>query len=106
MRNDERQGVLVLGANVDEVDVEAVDLGLELRKGVQLRLAVSPVVIRSPVANEFPKLRQLRPLRLICNRLGVGPARRLEAAAEICDVLVGQVRAEGPDGGVFSWGDY
>ena len=29
--DDERQGVLVLRANVDEVDVEPVDLGDELR---------------------------------------------------------------------------
>ena len=36
MIDDERQRVLVLRANVDEVDVEPVDLGDELRQRVQL----------------------------------------------------------------------
>ena len=31
MRDDQRQRVLVLGANVDEVNVQAIDLGEELR---------------------------------------------------------------------------
>jgi len=31
MRDDQRQRVVVLRANVDEVDVEPVDLGRELR---------------------------------------------------------------------------
>jgi hypothetical protein len=31
VRDDERQGVLVLRTDVEEVDVEAVDLGHELR---------------------------------------------------------------------------
>jgi hypothetical protein len=31
MRHDQRQRVIVLGAHVDEVDVESVDLGDELR---------------------------------------------------------------------------
>ena len=46
----ERQRVLVLRANVDEVDVQPVDLGDELREGVQARLARAPVVFRHPVA--------------------------------------------------------
>jgi hypothetical protein len=48
---------------VDEVDVRPVDLGHEVRQGVQLRLAPAPVVLRRPVAGEFlnagPKRRRL-----------------------------------------------
>jgi len=41
--DDQRQRILVPGADVDEVDVEPVDLGDELRQGVELRLAGAPV---------------------------------------------------------------
>src|SRR3982751_3073854 len=39
VRDDQRQCVWMSRPDVDEVDVEAVDLGLELGKGVQLRFA-------------------------------------------------------------------
>jgi hypothetical protein len=42
--------MLVLRANVDEVDVEPVDLGDELRQGPEPRLALAPVVLGFPVA--------------------------------------------------------
>ena len=45
VRHDQRQRVLVLGLDVDEVDLHAVDLGRELRQRVQLRLGLAPVVL-------------------------------------------------------------
>ena len=54
--DDERQRVLVLRTDVDEVDVEAVDLGHELRERVQPRLARAPVVLGLPVAGELPRI--------------------------------------------------
>ena len=51
--DDERQRVFMLRTNVDEVNVEPVDLGDELRQGVQLRLALAPVVVRRPIAREL-----------------------------------------------------
>ena len=53
MRDDERQRVFVLRANVNEVNIEPIDLRHELRKGVKFRLALAPVVIGHPVAREF-----------------------------------------------------
>jgi hypothetical protein len=44
--DDQRQGVFMLGADVQEVVVEPVDLGHELRERVQLGLAPAPVVVR------------------------------------------------------------
>ena len=38
VRHDQRQRVLVLGPHVDEVDLDPVDLGRELRERVELRL--------------------------------------------------------------------
>ena len=52
VRDDQRQRVLVLGADVNEMNVQPVDLGHEVRQGVQLRLALAPVVVCPPVARE------------------------------------------------------
>ena len=49
MRDDQRERVLVLGADVDEMNVEPVDLGNEVRQGAQFRLALAPVVVSAPV---------------------------------------------------------
>ena len=54
VRDDERQRVLVLRADVDEMDVQPIDLGDELRQRVQPRLDLAPVVFRRPVARELP----------------------------------------------------
>jgi hypothetical protein len=51
--NDERQRILVLGPDMDEVDVQPVDLRQEMRKVVQHRLASAPVVVRRPVEREI-----------------------------------------------------
>ncbi len=40
VRHDQRQGVLVLGFDVDEVDVDPVDLGRELRERIELASAL------------------------------------------------------------------
>ena len=53
VRDDQRQRALVARLDVDEVDVEPVDLGLELREGVQLCLGLPPVVLGRPVACEL-----------------------------------------------------
>src|SRR5713226_2628348 len=44
MRDDERQRIFMFRANVNEVNVQSIDLGDELRQGVQSRLHLSPVV--------------------------------------------------------------
>ncbi len=50
--HDKRQRVLMLRANVDEVDVEAVDLGDEHRQRVELRFDLPPVVpVRRAIAH-------------------------------------------------------
>jgi hypothetical protein len=50
--DDERQRILMLRTYVEEVDVQTVDLGDELREGVESRLALAPVVLGRPVARE------------------------------------------------------
>ena len=59
VRDDQRQRVLLRRPDVDEMDVEFVDGGDELRKRVQLRLASAPVVFRCPVVREILHRREL-----------------------------------------------
>ena len=44
VRDDERQRIFMFRANVNEMNVEPIDLGHELRQGVQFRLALAPIV--------------------------------------------------------------
>src|SRR5512133_288539 len=83
--HDERQRVLVLGANVDEVDVYPVDLGDEVRESGEALLELAPVVIRGPIGGQRLNRLQLHALRGI--RLPVGPARRRDASTEICQFV-------------------
>ena len=88
----------MLRADVNEVDVDAVDLGDELRQGVQLRFDLAPVVFRPPIAHELLELCELHALRLIGNRFLVGPPRRVDAPAQIGERVVWNVDPERADG--------
>ena len=59
VRHDQRQRVWMLRAHVNEVDIDAVDVGHELWNGVQLRLALAPVVVRGPIVRELLNGREL-----------------------------------------------
>jgi hypothetical protein len=96
--DDHRQRVLVLRADVDEVDVQPVDLGDEVRQGSQFRLAPAPVVFGRPVAGEFLHDRQLRALRMILDEFLVGPAGGRDACAQRLQFCIGGDRdGERPD---------
>ena len=58
-----RQRVLVLGADVDEMNIQPVDLGHEVGQGVQFRLAVALVVAGPPVARQLPHHREPHAVR-------------------------------------------
>ena len=81
--DDEWQRAVVVRAGVDEVDVEPVDLGDELRQGVQLRLHHAPVVRGRPVVRESLHRRQLHALRRIRDGLLLGPLRGADASTEV-----------------------
>ncbi len=59
--DDEGQRIVMLRANVNEVNIQTVDLGDELRQGVQPRLDLPPVVIGLPIAHELLQGRQRHP---------------------------------------------
>jgi hypothetical protein len=81
--DDERQRILVRGADVDEVDVQSVDLGDELREGVQPGLTRAPVVVGHPVAGELLDHGQRHALGLICDGLFLGPVRGRDAPPKV-----------------------
>ena len=100
MIDDERQRVFMLGTNVDEVDVQPVDLGDELRQGVQSRLTGAPVVVGRPVAREVLHDRQGHALRVVLDRLLVREARAGEASPQVLELRRGDVDRERADRGV------
>jgi hypothetical protein len=84
-------------ANVDEMNVDAVDGGDELRKRVQPRLDLAPVVFLAPVAHQLLELCQLGALGLIRNGFTIGPTRCQQAPAEVDEIGLRNVDAEGAD---------
>jgi hypothetical protein len=98
VHDDDRQRVVMLRADVDEVNVQPVDLGHEVRQGVQLRLAPAPVVFCRPVAGQFLHDRQLRALRMIRDELLAGPPGGRDARAQRLQFPLGGDRdRERPD---------
>ncbi len=97
VRDDQRQRIFMLRTNVNEMNVQPVDLGDELRQGVQFRLALAPVIIRRPIARDFLHRRELHALRFIRDRFPVRPSCRVDAPAQIDERLFRNVDAEGVD---------
>src|SRR4029077_10121348 len=77
--DDDQQRIRMLRTNVDEMNVEAVDLGEELRQRVQPRFALAPVVLRRPVSREGLSRCELHALRCVRDRLAIGPPCRVDA---------------------------
>jgi hypothetical protein len=94
VRHDQRQRVLMRRLHMDEVDIHPVDLGRELRQRVELRLDLAPVVVGRPVAGERLHRRQLHALGAVCNELFRRPARRLDPASQLSELLVGNLDLE------------
>jgi hypothetical protein len=80
VRDDERQRVLLLRSNVNEMNVQPIDLGDELRQSVEFRLDLAPVIVRAPIARECLNGRELYGLRSVRDRFPLrplGPLMRL-----------------------------
>src|ERR687894_1963396 len=63
--DEERQRILVLRADVDEMDVETIDPGDAVRQGVEPRLALPPVVVVQPVLGELLHRLEPYPMRVV-----------------------------------------
>jgi hypothetical protein len=95
VRDDQRQGILMRRLHVDEVDLLSVDLGVELRQRVQLRLAPPPVVFGRPVAGECLDRRELHALRAIVDQLLGGQPGRGDAATQVFEGLARELSFKG-----------
>src|SRR3989449_8087444 len=106
MGDDNRQRILFFRTDVNEMDVQPIDLGDELRIAIELRLDLAPIVFRRPIAGELLHRRERHALREIGDGLFFGPPRRFDPLAEIREVLVRGVKLEGADGVCcgLSWG--
>ena len=85
------------GFHLDEMNVESVDLGDELRESVQLLLCSAPVVFGPPVAHDLLEACQLYALRAVIDRFRIGQTRRRNAAAELIDLCLRDVDHKGAD---------
>jgi hypothetical protein len=97
VRDDERHRIFMFRTNVKEMNVQPVDLGHELRQGVQFGLAFAPIVICPPIARDFLNRRELHALRFIGDRFPVRPPCRVDAPAQIDQRLFRNVDQEGAD---------
>jgi hypothetical protein len=75
-------------ADVNKVDVEAIDVRHKLRQRVQLRFTLAPVISGTPVAYEILNRLELYALRLIADGFTIGPPRRGHALAQIDERLI------------------
>ena len=102
MRHDQRHRIRMTRADVDEMNGHAINRCHELRQGVKLGLGFSPVVVRSPITHQLLQFCELYALRLIIDCLSVGPSRGDDASAEIGEICLRNIGAEGADGFAFS----
>ena len=97
VRDDEGQRVVMLRPHVDEVDVDAVDLGHELRQGLEPGLDRTPVVLGGPVVRQLSHRFEPNALRFVVDGLLLRPPHRRDAPTEIVEVLLRNVDTEGAD---------
>ena len=73
---------------MDEMNVQPVDLGNEVRQCVQPRFAPAPIVIGRPIVRELLHKLELHALGPIIDQLTFWPSGGFDAALEIGKLLV------------------
>jgi len=89
MGDDYRHRILFLRLDVNEMNVQPIDVGDEMRNGVYFGLGFAPVVIGAPIPREFLHRRGLNTLRCIVDRFILWPLCRLDAPAQIRNISLG-----------------
>ena len=80
---------------MNEVNVQPIDLGDELRQRVEPRFHLAPVVVGRPVLRELRRRRQLYALGVVRDGFLVGPAGRSHAPAQIVEQFPGIMMVKG-----------
>jgi len=73
------------------MDVEAIDLGEEIRHGIESGFDLAPVVFRGPVTREFLHRRERHALREIRDGFLLGKPGRKDALAQVGEFRIGKV---------------
>src|SRR5579871_298096 len=76
----------MLRTDVDEMNVQSINLGDELRQGVEFCLDLAPVVVCRPIASQRLSRRELYALGRICDRLSFRPPCVVDAPAQFREV--------------------
>src|SRR5260221_13949065 len=83
VRENDRQRVLLRGAQVDEMNANPIDLGSVLGEGVNASLKAAPVILVAPVGNERLSLLEWDALRPVADGFPLRPARGRQSTLEI-----------------------
>ena len=94
----------MLRTNVNEMNVQPVDLGDEMRQGLQFRLALAPIVVFAPIIREFLNRRELDALRCIRHRFPLGPFCCVDASAQVGEICFRKTYMEWMDRAGFGLG--
>src|SRR2546426_12606242 len=86
--DDDGQRILFLRAHVNEMNVNAVDSGCELRQCGESRLALAPVVLRAPKTRDILHRREPHALRLIVDDFPLGPLGGVDPPAQVGQIGV------------------
>ena len=89
------------GEDMNEVDVQPVDLGDELRIGVQARLNLAPVIVVLPVEQNLLDGLERYALRMVGDRFLLGQPGLRQAAVKVDERRLRNVDAEGTDRSAF-----
>ena len=98
--DDNRHGVFVLRADMDEMNVDAVDGRHKLRQGIQPGFDPAPIIVGRPILGELLHGRQLHSLRDVVHQFPARPLGRGNAAFEVRQFAVGSMKLERANGGV------
>jgi hypothetical protein len=94
---DEREGVRLRRADVQEMDVLPIDRRRELLMPVELRLPLAPVVLRAPTFGE--RLHTVERHAVAVSDAGklIGPAGPREPVTQVIEVRLRNLDPERPD---------
>src|SRR5271166_5125338 len=84
------------------MSVEPIRVGDELRESVQPLLALGPVVVRPPVARELLNRRDRHALRIVRNRLPLGPPCRDYSPAQLGEIRLGKAHLKRTNRGLVA----
>src|SRR5712692_3280702 len=82
---------------MQEVDAEAIQIGVELRESVEPGFDSAPVVIARPIFADVLHVLEGNPLQRIGNGLQVGPAGGAQALFQILEIRVADLNLERPN---------